>query len=52
MADKCQECGEEFKTQLDGTVRCKNGHEKKKTAGHYSFPLGDSSGGYFKKRGV
>ncbi len=50
MAENCPVCGEEFKTGLDGITKCKNGHEKKKQLSHYTFPLDEPGGSYYKKR--
>jgi len=48
--EKCSVCGEEFVVGLDGVVKCKNGHEKKKQVSHYTYPLDEPSGSYYKKK--
>lgn len=51
MVEKCFICGEEVTVGMDGVPRCKNGHEKKKRAKQYTFPLGEDVGS-FRKPGV
>lgn len=49
MGEKCSLCGEELAIGMDGALKCKNGHEKKKQMKHYTYPLGDEGSPY--KRG-
>lgn len=48
--EKCSKCGEVFETGLDGITKCKNGHEKEKKMSHYSFPLSEPGGSFYKKK--